>query len=97
MGKCPSWPESLPSARVRYAKRFLDHLRRARHIKKSCLLVTHGHMVQVWKDVEVISSDGRGGFIKEKKTSALGNFCAPKDKLDSGRCPFQKGFWMVFV
>lgn len=47
MGKCPSWPETLGSARVRYAKRFLDHLRRARHIKKSCLLVTHGHMVQV--------------------------------------------------
>lgn len=59
MGKCPSWPETLGSARVRYAKRFLDHLRRARHIKKSCLLVTHGHMVQVWKDVEEMWKSGR--------------------------------------
>lgn len=30
------------------------YLRRARHTKKSCLLVTHGHMVQVrrWMDMD---------------------------------------------
>jgi len=47
MGKTPPWPESPQRARLRYANRFLDYLRRARHTKKSCLLVTHGHMVQV--------------------------------------------------
>ena len=46
MGQRPEWGETLSQARIRYAKRFLDHLRRARHTKKSCLLVTHGHMVQ---------------------------------------------------
>lgn len=47
MGKAPEWPESSQRARLRYANRFLEYLRRARHTKKSCLLVTHGHMVQV--------------------------------------------------
>lgn len=47
MGKAPQWPESSQRARLRYANRFLEYLRRARHTKKSCLLVTHGHMVQV--------------------------------------------------
>ncbi|CAK9046151.1 unnamed protein product [Durusdinium trenchii] len=47
MGQRPQWPETMPKARMRYAKRFLDYLRRARHTNRSCLLVSHGHMVQV--------------------------------------------------
>lgn len=48
LGQPPSWPESLQGARLRYAKRFLDYMRRARHTKKGCLLVTHGYMLQAW-------------------------------------------------
>ena len=51
MGKKPHWPETLKDARVRYAKRFLDYLRRARSAKKSCILVTHGHMLQVCANI----------------------------------------------
>ena len=51
MGKKPRWPETLKDARVRYAKRFLDYLRRARRAKKSCILVTHGHMLQVCANI----------------------------------------------
>ena len=36
----------LSDRRRRYAKRFFDYLRRARHTKRSCILVSHGHMVQ---------------------------------------------------
>ena len=51
MGKGPEWKESLQQARLRYVKRYLDYLRRARHTKKNCLLVTHGHMVQACASV----------------------------------------------
>eukprot|EP00435_Cladocopium_sp_Y103_P010447 s3233_g2.t1 len=51
MDKKPQWPETLKDARVRYAKRFLDYLRRSRRAKKSCILVTHGHMVQVCANI----------------------------------------------
>ena len=41
------WATGANTSRPRY-------LRRARHTKKSCLLVTHGHMVQVrrWMDMD---------------------------------------------
>eukprot|EP00438_Fugacium_kawagutii_P021483 Skav234992 [mRNA] locus=scaffold122:333059:333718:+ [translate_table: standard] len=32
---------------LRYAKRFLDYLKRSRHTRKSCIIVTHGHMLPV--------------------------------------------------
>ncbi|CAJ1455388.1 unnamed protein product [Effrenium voratum] len=51
MGQRPKWPEQLGAARCRYAKRFFDYLRRARHTKRSCILVSHGHMVQVCASV----------------------------------------------
>eukprot|EP00438_Fugacium_kawagutii_P032421 Skav234924 [mRNA] locus=scaffold840:964194:966398:+ [translate_table: standard] len=47
LGKEPKWPETLKDARIRYAKRFLDYLKRSRHTKKSCIIVTHGHMLPV--------------------------------------------------
>eukprot|EP00438_Fugacium_kawagutii_P030482 Skav220670 [mRNA] locus=scaffold1914:148339:149929:+ [translate_table: standard] len=53
LGKEPHWPETLKDARIRrqdgwkYAKRFLDYLKRARHTRKSCIIVTHGHMLPV--------------------------------------------------
>eukprot|EP00438_Fugacium_kawagutii_P009717 Skav211720 [mRNA] locus=scaffold2852:765728:768920:- [translate_table: standard] len=54
LGKAPKWPETLKDARIRrqdgwkrYAKRFLDYLKRSRHTKKSCIIVTHGHMLPV--------------------------------------------------
>eukprot|EP00438_Fugacium_kawagutii_P016517 Skav222455 [mRNA] locus=scaffold3319:96817:99986:+ [translate_table: standard] len=55
LGKEPQWPETLNNARIRrghlYAKRFLDYLKRSRHTKKSCILVTHGHMLQTCASV----------------------------------------------
>jgi len=46
LGTAPRWPESMKSARRRYAERFLTYLRRARHTRRNCVLVTHGHMLQ---------------------------------------------------
>ena len=72
MGKGPQWKESLQQARLRYVKRYLDYLRRARHTKKSCLLVTHGHMVQVCASVlpvnqhrKIVSVDYCGAAVAE--------------------------------
>ena len=72
MGKEPQWKESLQEARLRYVKRYLDYLRRARHTKKSCLLVTHGHMVQACASVlpvnqhrKIVSVDYCGAAVAE--------------------------------
>eukprot|EP00435_Cladocopium_sp_Y103_P066390 s893_g28.t1 len=72
MGKGPEWKESLQQARLRYVKRYLDYLRRARHTKKSCMLVTHGHMVQACASVlpvnqhrKIISVDYCGAAVAE--------------------------------
>ena len=72
MGKGPQWKESLQQARLRYVKRYLDYLRRARHTKKSCLLVTHGHMVQACASVlpvnqhrKIVSVDYCGAAVAE--------------------------------
>lgn len=46
LGEPPKWPESRMAARTRYAARYLTYLRRARRARMSCLLVTHGHMMQ---------------------------------------------------
>lgn len=35
MGQKPHWPETLHTARLRYAKRFLDYLRRARKTRRT--------------------------------------------------------------
>lgn len=72
MGKGPEWKESLQQARLRYVKRYLDYLRRARHTKKNCLLVTHGHMVQACASVlpanqhrKIVSVDYCGAAVAE--------------------------------
>ena len=72
MGKGPQWKESLQQARLRYVKRYLDYLRRARHTKKSCLLVTHGYMVQACASVlpvnqhrKIVSVDYCGAAVAE--------------------------------
>ena len=72
MGKEPQWKESLQQARLRYVKRYLDYLRRARHTKKSCLLGTHGHMVQACASVlpanqhrKIVSVDYCGAAVAE--------------------------------
>ncbi|CAJ1352482.1 unnamed protein product [Effrenium voratum] len=46
LGAPPSWPERLPQARTRYARRFLSYLRRSRLAQRSLVIVSHGHMVQ---------------------------------------------------
>ena len=72
MGKGPEWKESLQQARLRYVKRYLDYLRRARYTKKNCLLVTHGHMVQACASVlpanqhrKIVSVDYCGAAVAE--------------------------------
>eukprot|EP00913_Durusdinium_trenchii_P022943 g21543.t1 len=47
LGRRPQWPETIQAARVRYAKRFLDYMRRCRHTRRNCILVSHGHMLPV--------------------------------------------------
>eukprot|EP00438_Fugacium_kawagutii_P013132 Skav233636 [mRNA] locus=scaffold2779:141887:142912:+ [translate_table: standard] len=72
MGKQPEWAETLEQARLRYVKRYLDYLRRARHTRRSFLLVTHGHMVQACATVlpanqhrKVVSVDYCGTAVAE--------------------------------
>eukprot|EP00930_Biecheleria_cincta_P010901 TRINITY_DN11328_c1_g1_i1.p1 TRINITY_DN11328_c1_g1~~TRINITY_DN11328_c1_g1_i1.p1 ORF type:complete len:474 (+),score=54.27 TRINITY_DN11328_c1_g1_i1:64-1485(+) len=46
LGEPPLWPETMKAARTRYAARYLTYLRRVRRARMTCLLVTHGHMMQ---------------------------------------------------
>eukprot|EP00438_Fugacium_kawagutii_P005521 Skav227065 [mRNA] locus=scaffold72:1004636:1006246:- [translate_table: standard] len=88
MGKQPQWAETLEQARLRYVKRYLDYLRRSRHTKKNCLLVTHGHMVQACATVlpasqhrKVVSVDYCGAAVaqcyKLGKTKNEDPLCSP--------------------
>jgi len=41
VGHWPKWPEHLPAARRRFAKRFLTYLRRGVRVRRNFLIVTH--------------------------------------------------------
>ena len=41
VGHWPKWPEHLPAARRRFAKRFLTYLRRGIRVRRNFLIVTH--------------------------------------------------------
>lgn len=45
LGSWPSWPETVPCARLRFVKRFLQYLRRAQVTCHNFILVTHGDAV----------------------------------------------------
>merc|ERR1719410_3367436 len=45
LGCHPVWPETVPNARSRFVKRFLQYLRRAQVTGKNFVLVTHGDAV----------------------------------------------------
>eukprot|EP00930_Biecheleria_cincta_P005943 TRINITY_DN106905_c0_g1_i1.p1 TRINITY_DN106905_c0_g1~~TRINITY_DN106905_c0_g1_i1.p1 ORF type:complete len:420 (+),score=63.47 TRINITY_DN106905_c0_g1_i1:3-1262(+) len=45
LGSWPSWPETVPSARLRFAKRFLQYLHRCQVTCRNFILVTHGDAV----------------------------------------------------
>ncbi len=96
LGQPPSWPESLQGARLRYTKRFLDYMRRARHTKKGCLLVTHGYMLQAWswmkpENTEVSTCNTDAKSWKEK-TLKLGSLMPPWYSWFAPSCGMQTKF-----
>eukprot|EP00931_Biecheleriopsis_adriatica_P081394 TRINITY_DN54721_c0_g1_i1.p1 TRINITY_DN54721_c0_g1~~TRINITY_DN54721_c0_g1_i1.p1 ORF type:complete len:536 (+),score=88.29 TRINITY_DN54721_c0_g1_i1:144-1751(+) len=71
-GEPPTWPESHPNACLRYASRFMIHLRRTLRTMQSCILISHGESIKACASVlpaacmwEMMSVDFCGGIIAE--------------------------------
>lgn len=47
VGRYPVWPETLRSARWRFAQRFLAHLHRSLKVRRNCIIVSHAECVGV--------------------------------------------------